>query len=215
MPFARVTPSWPRRSFASTNNPSNSRTEDRKGDQSHSSSGSGEGNSGGSDHSSSSSRPSLLSMAGMKELARKYGKVATLVYFGVSMIDLSACVWIVRAAGETKVKQVEDWVVEHLGNWALVGRNPQQVFNEARGHSVAEDGNNNAIEPSSTVAASSDASADQSAAPTDSGPSWTSTFVIAYSIHKLLVPIRVPITVLITPSIAARLRRMGYFLPKK
>ncbi|KAJ1982534.1 DUF1279 super [Dimargaris xerosporica] len=151
-------------------------------------------------------------MAGMKELARKYGKIATLVYFGVSVIDLSACVWIVRAAGEAKVKQIEDWVMEHLGNWAIVGRSPQQVFDEAHGTSAAQD--SSSTSSSSTVTAP-DAADNQGAVATGGGPSWTSTFVIAYSIHKLLVPIRVPITVFITPSIAARLRRMGYFLPKK
>ncbi|ORX92125.1 hypothetical protein K493DRAFT_316797 [Basidiobolus meristosporus CBS 931.73] len=41
-------------------------------------------------------------------------------------------------------------------------------------------------------------------------PSLTSTFLVAYSIHKLLMPIRVPITAAVTPSLARKFQQLGW-----
>nr|CAG8461976.1 1202_t:CDS:2 [Entrophospora candida] len=45
-------------------------------------------------------------------------------------------------------------------------------------------------------------------------PSWTSTLVIAYGIHKLLLPLRLGLTAAITPSVVKKLRNMGWNLGK-
>jgi hypothetical protein len=42
-----------------------------------------------------------------------------------------------------------------------------------------------------------------------------STFLIAYAFHKLLVPIRVPLTIALTPPFVRFLRRWGWLLPAK
>ncbi|KAK9766305.1 DUF1279 superfamily [Basidiobolus ranarum] len=41
-------------------------------------------------------------------------------------------------------------------------------------------------------------------------PSLTSTFLVAYSIHKLLLPIRVPITAAVTPALARKFQQLGW-----
>ncbi|ORX98972.1 hypothetical protein K493DRAFT_313393 [Basidiobolus meristosporus CBS 931.73] len=41
-------------------------------------------------------------------------------------------------------------------------------------------------------------------------PSLTSTFLIAYSIHKLLLPIRIPITAAVTPALARKFQQLGW-----
>ncbi|CAH1761959.1 12713_t:CDS:2 [Entrophospora sp. SA101] len=45
-------------------------------------------------------------------------------------------------------------------------------------------------------------------------PSWTSTLVIAYGVHKLLLPLRLGLTVAITPSVVKKLRNMGWNIGK-
>jgi hypothetical protein len=41
-------------------------------------------------------------------------------------------------------------------------------------------------------------------------PSWASTLVIAYGIHKLLLPLRIGVTAAVTPTVVRRLRSMGW-----
>ncbi|KAJ1923566.1 DUF1279 super [Tieghemiomyces parasiticus] len=132
-------------------------------------------------------------MQAFRQLAHKYGKVATIVYFGVSTVDLGLSIWAVRAAGEERVKKLENWLTDKLGDWALFGREPSKVFQQE----------------------GSDQASREEGSGSGGAPSWTSTLLIGYSIHKLLMPVRVPITVMLTPSIAAKFRQFGYFLPKK
>ncbi|RKP34792.1 hypothetical protein BJ085DRAFT_9212, partial [Dimargaris cristalligena] len=122
-------------------------------------------------------------MHSFRNLTHKYGKVATIVYFGISTVDLGLSIWFVHAAGQERVMAIEKWMQEKLGDWAIVGRQPSQVVEE------------------------------ESASMQATGPSWTSTALIGYSIHKLLMPVRIPLTIMITPSVAARFHRLGYFLP--
>lgn len=41
----------------------------------------------------------------------------------------------------------------------------------------------------------------------------TSTFVVAYAIHKLFAPVRISITLLSVPLIVRYFRKMGFFKP--
>ncbi|KAJ1656685.1 DUF1279 super [Dispira simplex] len=147
----------------------------------------------------SPSNPTPKKRLTFRELFHKYGKVATLVYLGICAIDLSLCVWLVYVAGEEKVKAIENWALDRFGDWLPLSKSTIERM----------------ITTSESSSDQNNSDSDTTIATHQQGPSWMSTFLIGYSFHKLLTPIRLPLTVLITPSIARKLRSLGYFLPKK
>jgi hypothetical protein len=125
----------------------------------------------------------------MKELSRKYGWAAAGVYAVLSVLDFMSCFIVIRAFGAETVGKYEHaalhWVKETFG-WSPQSR--QDI--EAAKHLEEEE---------SSVHVGDDGRVSL----------WTEV-AVAYGLHKLLIFLRVPITVSITPPLVKRLRKMGW-----
>lgn len=130
----------------------------------------------------------------LKILTKKYGVSAVAVYLIISALDLGLTFILIQIGGADRVKKVEDWFTETFGNWIVLRKGsdtntPKTENTENDTDKYAVNGNGNRLGKT---------------------PSLASTFVIAYGIHKLLVPFRLGVTAAITPSIVKKLRRMGW-----
>ncbi|ORY07074.1 hypothetical protein K493DRAFT_200086, partial [Basidiobolus meristosporus CBS 931.73] len=109
---------------------------------------------------------------------RKYGKVASIAYLGVSMVDYLFTVWLVRMGGEQYVKPVRESLYKWFGFLGI-------------GKETSENGEAEAQMRSGSL-------------------SWTSTLLIAFGIHKLLVPLRIPLVAMMTPGLARKAAMLGW-----
>jgi hypothetical protein len=123
-----------------------------------------------------------------KILTKKYGVSAIVVYLVISALDLGLTFILIQIGGADRVKKVEDWFTETFGNWIVLRKDPNtKTDNTENGTVVNGNGNRS-----------------------NKTPSWASTLVIAYGIHKLLVPFRLGVTAAVTPPIVKKLKRMGW-----
>jgi ATP-dependent Zn protease len=115
-----------------------------------------------------------------KELMKKYGWAAFIMYNIVTILDTSIIFVFLYFSGGEQVKYIENKVKE----WSsyLSFSKPKEV-------SVIEETDN---KPQG-----------------DEKPSLMSTFLVAYSLHQLLEPIRLPLVVFLTPSFALKLHRLN------
>ncbi|GES85933.1 peptide alpha-N-acetyltransferase [Rhizophagus clarus] len=101
---------------------------------------------------------------------------------------------IIQIGGADRVRKVEDWFTETFGNWIVLRKDP----------------NTNAPKTNNTEHDSDKYVVNGNGNRSSKTPSWASTLVIAYGIHKLLVPFRLGLTAAVTPPIVKKLRRMGW-----
>ncbi|KAG0242670.1 hypothetical protein BGW41_003773 [Actinomortierella wolfii] len=134
----------------------------------------------------------------IKDMIKKYGYTALAVYLGISTLDLAATFVVVQALGMDKIKVAEDWVKENVG--PLVGYKRSEKKEEA---SVKEGG-------APTAEDLDKVDDEQMGAIYNTASSLWSVFVIAYGIHKLLVPLRVVATSFITPPLVKWLVARGW-----
>ncbi|CAG8610180.1 1151_t:CDS:1 [Paraglomus occultum] len=143
-----------------------------------------------------------LSMADrLKQLTRQYGLGAVFVYVAISTIDLGITFVAVRTAGTERVKKAEDWMMENFGGWITIWRN----------RNTDEKNANEDTSGTETRELEKMREAEREGKP----PSWASIFVIAYGIHKVLVPLRLGLTAAVTPPLVKRLRKMGWNIGRK
>lgn len=129
----------------------------------------------------------------IKQLVKQYGYTGVAVYLGISTLDLAATFIIVKAAGMEKIEKAQDYVIEHYGPY--VGYKPKP---HAHPHNNPEAVDLDKVDDEQVGAIYNKASG-----------LW-SVFVIAYGIHKLLVPLRVVATSMITPPLVKWLVRKGW-----
>ncbi|GBC01654.1 hypothetical protein RclHR1_04280011 [Rhizophagus clarus] len=129
-----------------------------------------------------------------KILTKKYGVSAVVVYLLISTLDLGLTFIIIQIGGADRVRKVEDWFTETFGNWIVLRKDP----------------NTNAPKTNNTEHDSDKYVVNGNGNRSSKTPSWASTLVIAYGIHKLLVPFRLGLTAAVTPPIVKKLRRMGW-----
>ncbi|KAF9280697.1 hypothetical protein BGZ68_007072 [Mortierella alpina] len=127
----------------------------------------------------------------MKQMIKQYGYTGVAVYFGISMIDLAATFVIVKAAGMDKIEKAQDWVVENIGGYFGYKAKPHEEKQK-------QDADLDNVDDEQVGAIYNKASG-----------LW-SVFVIAYGIHKLLVPLRVVATGMITPPLVKWLVKRGW-----
>ncbi|KAF9140432.1 hypothetical protein BGX30_006533 [Mortierella sp. GBA39] len=127
----------------------------------------------------------------IKQLIKQYGYTGVAVYLGISTLDLAATFIIVKAAGMEKIEQGQDYLIEHYGHY--VGYKPKP-----HAHNNPEAMDLDKVDDEQVGAIYNKASG-----------LW-SVFVIAYGIHKLLVPLRVVATSMITPPLVKWLVRKGW-----
>ncbi|KAI1318307.1 hypothetical protein EDD11_006820 [Mortierella claussenii] len=126
----------------------------------------------------------------IKQLIKKYGYTGVAVYLGISMIDLAATFVIVKAAGMDKIEQAQDWVVDHIGGYFGYKRHDHKSQDTAGDLDKVDD--------------------EQVGAIYNKASGLWSVFVIAYGIHKLLVPLRVVATSMVTPPLVKWLVKKGW-----
>ncbi|KAH7052569.1 hypothetical protein BKA57DRAFT_455969 [Linnemannia elongata] len=130
----------------------------------------------------------------IKQLIRQYGYTGVAVYLGISTLDLAATFIIVKAAGMEKIEKAQDYVLEHYGPY--VGYKPKP-------HDHSHNNNPEAVDLDKV-------DDEQVGAIYNKASGLWSVFVIAYGIHKLLVPLRVVATSMITPPLVKWLVRKGW-----
>lgn len=171
----------------------------------------------------------------VKYLFRKYGWTTLVVYLGLSAVDFGLCFLVIYSVGADRVRSAEDWVLDKL-HWKRRSDDKDKVEGQkgAGGNRVqrAVEGlqqrahDYHAKHVSGPEAHPSPAAADAIAhgAPTtevvrveqEMGQKKSkygtiaTTAVLAYAIHKtLFLPVRVGITVAITPKVVRMLQGWG------
>ncbi|KAG0331663.1 hypothetical protein BG000_010707 [Podila horticola] len=155
--------------------------------------------------SSSSTEVSAPKKAGMmdkiKVLVKQYGYTGVAVYLGISTLDLAATFVIVKAAGMDKIEQAQDWVLDNVGGYFGYKTSTEKHAEEAQKRQEAIDSKNAELDSVDDA---------QVGAIYNKASGLWSVFVIAYGIHKLLVPLRVVATSMITPPLVKWLVRRGW-----
>ncbi|GAA5868669.1 hypothetical protein JCM3774_003620 [Rhodotorula dairenensis] len=170
----------------------------------------------------------------VKYLFRKYGWTTLVVYLGLSAVDFGLCFLVIYSVGADRVRTAEDWVLDKL-HWKRRGDDRTLVEGAGGGNRVqraveglqtraheyhakhvkgpeahpspaAADAVSHGAETSEVVRVEKDASAKKSKYGT-----IATTAVLAYAIHKtLFLPVRVGITVAITPRVVRVLQGWGW-----
>ena len=138
-----------------------------------------------------------------KQMVKQYGYTGVAVYLGISCLDLAATFVVVKAMGMDKIAVAQDWVLENWGPY--VGYKPKTAQEKAAAAAKSEAEKLDKVDD------------EQVGAIYNSASGLWSVFVIAYGIHKLLVPLRVVATGAITPPLVKWLVKKGWIkaVPKK
>ena len=144
--------------------------------------------------------------ARLKKLSKEYGWVALGVYFGLSLLDFPFCFLAVRLAGPERIGQIEHAILTRVKSWTepvwnmiepIVGdwRKEKKAVTEA-GETIEDAGEQAKRRPAAASI-------------------WTE-LALAYGIHKTVVIfLRVPLAVALTPKVAKILRGWGYQVGRK
>ncbi|KAI9597073.1 hypothetical protein BDF19DRAFT_435719 [Syncephalis fuscata] len=147
---------------------------------------------------------------GLKHLFTVYGRIGIIAYLGVSAIDYACCFLVVRAAGEEKIATMEHWLRKNLGKYSLFPTKkkgddyvlaPEILDDEDRVQDEAA--RERALQKNSQDAEGA------------SSASIGTLLLVAYGIHKIVMPLRVALTVMIVPSIAKRFGHIPWLVGKK
>ncbi|KAF9328624.1 hypothetical protein BG006_008208 [Podila minutissima] len=137
----------------------------------------------------------------IKILVKQYGYTGLAVYLGISTLDLAATFVIVKAAGMDKIEQAQDWVLDNVGGYFGYKTSAEKHAEEAQKRKDALDSKNAELDSVDDA---------QVGAIYNKASGLWSVFVIAYGIHKLLVPLRVVATSMITPPLVKWLVKRGW-----
>ncbi|KAG0033714.1 hypothetical protein BGZ82_006001 [Podila clonocystis] len=137
----------------------------------------------------------------IKTLVKQYGYTGLAVYLGISTLDLAATFVIVKAAGMDKIEQAQDWVLDNVGGYFGYKSSAEKHAEESQKRKEALDSKNAELDSVDDA---------QVGAIYNKASGLWSVFVIAYGIHKLLVPLRVVATSMITPPLVKWLVKRGW-----
>lgn len=137
----------------------------------------------------------------IKVLVKQYGYTGVAVYLGISTLDLAATFVIVKAAGMDKIEKAQDWVLDNVGGYFGYKTSAQKHAEEAQKRQESLDTKNAELDSVDDA---------QVGAIYNKASGLWSVFVIAYGIHKLLVPLRVVATSMITPPLVKWLVKRGW-----
>ncbi|BGP56151.1 hypothetical protein JCM8202_005919 [Rhodotorula sphaerocarpa] len=167
----------------------------------------------------------------VKYLFRKYGWTTLVVYLGLSAVDFGLCFLVIYSVGADRVRLAEDWVLEKL-HWRR--RSEDTKAGEGNRFQRAVEGlhdrhqERHARNVKGAEAHPTPAAADAIARGAPAGEvdqvekeaggggqskygTIATTAVLAYAIHKtVFLPLRVGITVAITPRVVRTLQGWGW-----
>lgn len=136
--------------------------------------------------------PSLLER--FKLLTKRYGVSAIVVYSIISTADLALTIFLIQSGGAKRVRQIEEWCTRMFGGWITFRRRKEKDDKSTANNNNRDNQENNQVSERSTP--------------------WASILVIAYGIHKILLPLRLGLTAALTPPIVKKLRKMGWNIGK-
>lgn len=144
----------------------------------------------------------------LKKLFRTHGWSALVIYLALSLADFSLTFLLVYSVGADRVRDAEDWVLDALG-WRRKDGEPGKIRRAVDEWKEQHPGKGERKpKPTPTplpVPLASDVVADK-----NGYSAIATTAVLAYAIHKtLLLPVRIGITVAITPKIVRALQGWG------
>ncbi|GAA5988137.1 hypothetical protein JCM10908_002081 [Rhodotorula pacifica] len=169
----------------------------------------------------------------IKYLFRKYGWTTLVVYLGLSAVDFGLCFLVIYSVGADRVRAAEDWVLDSL-HWKRRGDDSAHKYADGEGNRVqrAVEGLQHRAQerhakhvkgpeahpsPAAAEAVARGASTEEvariekDAAGKSKYGTIATTAVLAYAIHKtLFLPVRVGITVAITPRVVRVLQGWGW-----
>lgn len=155
----------------------------------------------------STTPPSPAVNSRLRTLFRTHGWSALTIYLLLSLADFSLTFLVVYAIGASKVRVAEDYVLEALG-WRRKNGEPGKVkivvdeWKSKKGKVRTEQ----ELELEREKLAKRGTEADE----LEGYSAIATTAVLAYAIHKtLLLPVRIGLTVAITPKIVRTLRAWG------
>ncbi|GAA5824613.1 hypothetical protein JCM11251_000495 [Rhodosporidiobolus azoricus] len=166
----------------------------------------------------------------IKALFRKHGWTALVIYLLLSAVDFALCFLLVYSIGADKVREAEDWVLNHLGwrrkegedkapgrikqavdGWKARHGKAPAVQDKPTGVSEKElvGGGEAHVPIESSIIPAAEMREKEAA---EKGYSaYATTAVLAYAIHKTaLLPFRVGLTVAITPKVVRLLQSWGW-----
>ncbi|GAA5903638.1 Nat2p [Sporobolomyces salmoneus] len=168
--------------------------------------------------------PSSLSLtARLKLLFKTHGWTALTLYLILSFIDFSLTFVLVWSIGADRVREFEDWVLQHLGwrrrgengtgekgvlrqkveEWKEKRSNPEKNLKPVK--EVKEVGDGQPVELGTKEVTT------MGGGKKSAYSAYATTAVLAYAIHKTaLLPVRVGITVWATPKVVRLLQSWGY-----
>ncbi|KAG0336207.1 hypothetical protein BG004_008157 [Podila humilis] len=137
----------------------------------------------------------------IKTLVKQYGYTGVAVYLGISTLDLAATFVIVKAAGMDKIEKAQDWVLDNVGSYIGYKTSAEKHAEQKQRKEGEKDASNAELDNVDDA---------QVGAIYNKASGLWSVFVIAYGIHKLLVPFRVVATSMITPPLVKWLVKRGW-----
>lgn len=142
----------------------------------------------------------------LKKLFRTHGWSALVIYLALSLADFSLTFLLVYSVGADKVREAEDWVLDALG-WRRKDGEPGKIRRAVEGWKEQHPGRERKPKPTTPlpVPLATDVVVEK-----NGYSAIATTAVLAYAIHKtLLLPVRIGITVAITPKIVRALQGWG------
>lgn len=162
---------------------------------------------------------SLSKTSRLRVLFRTHGWSALTIYLLLSLADFSLTFLLIYFVGAEKVRSAEDWVLDALG-WRRkdgeMGRVKKAVegWKESHGHGKAQKGIVRTTEEAVVAVGGGGGETTKKEDKLEGYSAIATTAVLAYAIHKtLLLPVRIGLTVAITPRIVRTMRAWGSVYP--
>ncbi|CAG8501574.1 8692_t:CDS:1 [Ambispora gerdemannii] len=150
---------------------------------------------------------SLSMFSRLKLLTRRYGASAVVIYLAISAMDLAATFILLQSGGGERVKKIEDWITETFGINTIYRQNRDDNKDRNLNTTIMISSQENNTTLSMIT---NDDGGNSGSDSTKQTPSLMSTLVIAYGIHKILLPLRLGVTAAMTPPLVRKLRSMGW-----
>ncbi|RKP27942.1 hypothetical protein SYNPS1DRAFT_26438 [Syncephalis pseudoplumigaleata] len=156
--------------------------------------------------------PPQPQMSGFKRLINVYGRLGLIAYLGVSAVDYACCYLIVRAAGEKRVAVMEQWLREHLGRFRLFPTHDESVVMvEGTAPEVMDQADRVQDEAARERALERQPASSEAVSRT---PSAATLLLVAYGLHKLIMPLRIAFTAIILPPMVKRFGHISWLVGK-
>lgn len=146
----------------------------------------------------------------IRHLSRQYGWAAVAVYLVISLVDFGLCFAAVHQLGADRIGEYETALLDTIENWTGYHKETTEVEN-VMNDEVLSSTSSSSSSPQGTMVNTGGGPVHKRKA----ASLWTEA-AIAYGLHKaVLIFVRVPVTVAITPPIVKALAKRGWKIGPK